>query len=354
MAPALVCDAFRTRLQLLIHPASPCRYEGITSKLKWNQAIRQLPSCPSPVGAKQQELCSALHADRTSSAAAAINAAIDGCPIGSDVEEVVLAAGAVMPVSAADESAVRAALAAAAQQEQESERNWLGPACGSRYGTRSGEFTDWGAGGSDGGGSSGNVSDGSEAPEKTRPLTQPPPRKPVAAAAAPSAPVPVAPRRPGGGNGSRRYSAAAAGGGAALSSFQKYGGATKAGGLGSVPGQEESVLVPEGSISDSLTDAEEDMAASESVAGASGASVDTVYSAMSAATPTVAKAAGGAAAAAATGAGAAAAGGRSRLRTPRGPVAGGQVAAPAAERLASPGRPPRAPGVGPQQTSRQS
>ncbi|KAG2484825.1 hypothetical protein HYH03_016392 [Edaphochlamys debaryana] len=42
-------------------------YEGITSKLKWNQAIRQLPSCPSPIGSQQQKLYTA----RTSSPGAA-------------------------------------------------------------------------------------------------------------------------------------------------------------------------------------------------------------------------------------------------------------------------------------------
>ncbi|KAG2433044.1 hypothetical protein HXX76_008771 [Chlamydomonas incerta] len=339
-------------------------YEGITSKLKWNQAIRQLPSCPSPVGAKQQELCSARHADRTSSAAAAITAAMDGCPIGSDAEEVALPASAATPVSMAGQAAVTAARAAAAKQERESEREWLGPAGGSRYGTSSGDFTDWGAGGSDGGGSSGHASDDSdEAPE----VTQPPPQKPsaaataaAAAAAVPSAPVPVAPRRPGGANGTRRYSAAAAGGGGGLSSFQKHSSvATKAGGMGSVPGQEESVLVREGSISDSLTDAEEDMAASLSAAGASGASVDTIYSSASAATPTAAQAAAAAAAgplppaAAGAAAAAAAAGGRSRLRLPRAPAAGGKDAAPAADPLASPGR-PRAPGNGGQQKPRRS
>ncbi|GLC37249.1 hypothetical protein PLESTB_001143800 [Pleodorina starrii] len=73
-------------------------YEGITSKLKWNQAIRQLPSCPSPVGAKEQELCSARHADRT--AAEAALAAAEGCPVPEDaylLHAAAAAAAAALP-----------------------------------------------------------------------------------------------------------------------------------------------------------------------------------------------------------------------------------------------------------------
>ncbi|GFR45561.1 hypothetical protein Agub_g6955 [Astrephomene gubernaculifera] len=58
-------------------------YEGITSKLKWNQAIRQLPSCPSPVGARQQELCSARHADRGGAGGGADDA--EGCSVSDAV-----------------------------------------------------------------------------------------------------------------------------------------------------------------------------------------------------------------------------------------------------------------------------
>ncbi|GIL46358.1 hypothetical protein Vafri_3354 [Volvox africanus] len=73
-------------------------YEGITSKLKWNQAIRQLPSCPSPVGAQQQELCSARFADRA--AAEVALAAADGCPVPDDaylVHAAATAAAAAFP-----------------------------------------------------------------------------------------------------------------------------------------------------------------------------------------------------------------------------------------------------------------
>ncbi|GLI59240.1 hypothetical protein VaNZ11_001086 [Volvox africanus] len=83
-------------------------YEGITSKLKWNQAIRQLPSCPSPVGAQQQELCSARLADRA--AAEVALAAADGCPVPDDAYLVHAAAAA----------------AAAALPRLSSERNMLG------------------------------------------------------------------------------------------------------------------------------------------------------------------------------------------------------------------------------------
>ncbi|EFJ48692.1 hypothetical protein VOLCADRAFT_117441 [Volvox carteri f. nagariensis] len=83
-------------------------YEGITSKLKWNQAIRQLPSCPSPVGAQQQELCSARLADRA--AAEVALAAAEGCPVPDDAYLVHAAAAA----------------AAAALPRHSSERNILG------------------------------------------------------------------------------------------------------------------------------------------------------------------------------------------------------------------------------------
>ncbi|GIL71406.1 hypothetical protein Vretimale_2725 [Volvox reticuliferus] len=83
-------------------------YEGITSKLKWNQAIRQLPSCPSPVGAQQQELCSARLADRA--AAEVALAAADGCPVPDDAYHAHAAAAA----------------AAAAPPRLSSERNMLG------------------------------------------------------------------------------------------------------------------------------------------------------------------------------------------------------------------------------------
>ncbi|KXZ51462.1 hypothetical protein GPECTOR_12g425 [Gonium pectorale] len=59
-------------------------YEGITSKLKWNQAIRQLPSCPSPVGARQQELRSLGGGERRASTLCAmLDSAAEGCPVSS-------------------------------------------------------------------------------------------------------------------------------------------------------------------------------------------------------------------------------------------------------------------------------
>ncbi len=132
-------------------PHAPCRYNSITSKLKWNQAIRQLPSRPTPVGARQQEICSALH-DRAVSSSASAAAATASSASSSN------GAGASAG-SAAGEGAVPAALSELCSLVDA--EPVLGPAMGSSGSGSGGEEAGAGAGagsraGGDGSGGSGS------------------------------------------------------------------------------------------------------------------------------------------------------------------------------------------------------